>query len=156
VSSKRSLKGQIERRLKAVTLKMRGETLANIGKALDCDSSKACQLIREGLAVSDDVAEVKTKGQELRLLQTEQLNACLRSLWGDSELPPPDPKTITAIIKLLERVAKLWGLDEAEKVDVAWTVQILRGTTPERVFGAPLEEIVNRANGNGTTSAGQP
>ncbi len=119
-----------EKRAQALELRKRGYSYRAIAEDLGFASeSGARKTIELGLkALRDTVAE---SAEEMRAIELERLDAMLKAMWpavtatthvvgmseeGPIDAPGPDTRQVQAAIKLMERRAKLMGLDSATKL----------------------------------------
>ena len=129
-----------ERRLKAFELRKAGLSYKQIGDALGVSESMACKDVHKILR---DLAE-KTEGhaREYRQLELERVDALMAPLWprargrrvtnpdtGVVEDIPPDLKAMDRLMRLMERRAKLLGLDlqPDEKDDTEVVIRVVYG-----------------------------
>lgn len=99
-----------ERKQTAVTLRKSGATFATIGAALGVSEQQAHRYVTAALR---DLAEKTSEtAQELRTLEAQRLDAMLAGLWGKAT--KGDPQSVTAALRIMERRAKLFGLDTQE------------------------------------------
>lgn len=95
----------------ALELRKAGLTYEKIGEALGVAKSTAHELIVKGLnAIKDDI---KTDASTLVALEVERLDALLRSLWANKD----NPRHADTILKIMERKAKLQGLDAPTRIE---------------------------------------
>lgn len=115
-----------ERQLQALRYRQRGYTFNHISRLLQCSEQAVRQLLKKALQAYEEALEQETG--KLWMIEMARIDALLAgaesdpSLAGDAqeeglfvralkgELP-----AIDRVIKLLERRAKLMGLDKAEK-----------------------------------------
>jgi hypothetical protein len=105
----------LERRRRAIELRGQGKTFVEIGKELGVTGPRAFQLVTQAI---DDVnallvSEVKAHRQK----HLDELHAMRKGIWKDATAGQVGK--IDRIIKLLEREARLLGLDAAEKFEHA-------------------------------------
>ena len=96
---------------KVATMRASGASFRAIGAALGIDHTWARTLLLKALEeVTDETAEMlrKQEGERLDLLQ--------RGVWADALAG--DTKATTAVLRIMERRAKLFGLDAPIKVAV--------------------------------------
>ena len=109
-------KGQAEakalRAPKALELKIAGGSYRQIGKHLGVSAKTAYQDVQDALAQLDTVK--LGKAERLRDLDLER---CDRAIVGLSQgVGHGDPRAVTALMRVLERRAKLLGLDAPTKL----------------------------------------
>jgi len=114
-----------KRRAQALELRISGHTYRDIADQMQCADSTAYELVQSALR--------EIPAQNVEILRTEH-DAMIRLLL--SKLKPRidkgEPRAIEVATKLLERLAKLWGLD-------APTRQIMQVITEEAVDRAIRE-----------------
>lgn len=101
-----------QNRRRAVELKTQGWTMEQIGAELGCAPSTACKWIKKALREIEAPAVA-----EYRAVMDMQLDG----MWKDispGEGEKWDPKAVEAGLKILERRAKLFGLDAKQQVDL--------------------------------------
>lgn len=98
----------------AVALRMAGFTYAAIAKELHEDDETVRRWVNKEMSRLHalEVSALDT----VRRLQLERIDAMLFGIWRSAT--SGDPKSIDAVLRLLERQAKLLGLDAPERVDV--------------------------------------
>lgn len=100
-----------ERRSKAVALRIQGRTFAQIGTELRISAPRAYQLVRGALAMLTDNA---TEGAEhLRALEAMRLDELQVKVW--EKAIGGDYKAVDRVLRIMERRAKLLGLDAPAK-----------------------------------------
>jgi len=100
------------RRADALALRIKGLTFAGIGDALGVDTSTAYRDVRAALAAT--LAECAELAEHLRELENQRLDELQASLWDKAlagVLPAAD-----RILRIMERRAKLNGLDAPQKI----------------------------------------
>lgn len=103
-----------ERRLKALDLRKKGFSYTQIGTKLDCSRQTACRyVISELEALADKCRE---EAAQVRDLELQRLDALY--LVAYAEVEEGNVPAIDRCLRIMERRAKLLGLDAAEKVDV--------------------------------------
>ena len=107
-AKRRITKGQ--RIAEALELRKTGAPFSQIGKALGLSKVRAFQLIAEALA--DLGATCAEKAEELRRLELERCDALQFKLWPQAD----NPRVADSILRVMERRAKLLGLDAPTKV----------------------------------------
>ena len=110
-----------EKTLKALELRKRGLNYTQIGKKLGCHRSTACRYVLselENLAERCREEAVYVRDLELQRLDELYLLAYRAIIRGN------DLAGIDRCLRIMERRAKLLGLDAAAKVDVQGLVEI--------------------------------
>jgi orotate phosphoribosyltransferase-like protein len=110
----------IDQRGRALHLRRGGLTFEEIAADLGVDEKRARRLCSD--AMEDARAQVATAAEELRALEVSRLDSVLNSIW-DSAMRGNLP-VIDRVIKIMERRAKMLGLDAQERLD---------GLTPEEI-----------------------
>lgn len=104
-----------ERQIKALELRKAGATLRQIGEALDCSEQRAHQIICGRLKKINDVRAGLT--EDVRQLEIERLDAMFLGLW--SRAREGDEKAVRAAVLIMERRAKLLGIDAPTRTEVS-------------------------------------
>jgi len=135
--------------LSALQLRQRGHTYEEIGKALGISKPAAFQRVATALRPLEE--ELKERVTIEREADLTRIGEMLKALWPASTAG--DPASIDRVTKLLDRRAKLLGLDTPVKVEhsgeLALTGDDARAALLARVAGA-LGETDPGAAGNGT------
>jgi transcriptional regulator len=101
----------VDQRARALHLRRGGLTFEEIGADLGCDEKRARRLCSD--AMEDAREQVATAAKELRAVEVSRLDAMLNSVW-DAAMRG-NLNVIDRIIKIMERRAKLLGLDVVER-----------------------------------------
>jgi hypothetical protein len=106
---------KFEQQRKALAYRAAGYTYREIGKALDCDHTWARQLCITALTEerAEDVSE-------LRDAAGHRLDQLRRAAWPAAM--NGDIRAITAVLRVEERYARLFGLDAPFSIDVDTTI----------------------------------
>lgn len=111
----------LERRMQAVELRTRGKSYVEIARELGVPAKVAYSIVSGALADLRKACREKT--HELRELEVDRLDIIFRRLSDavfpsveDGEPVPIDAKLIETILKVMERRAKLLGLDAPTKI----------------------------------------
>jgi hypothetical protein len=132
-----------ERRLQALELRKKGQTFAQIGKALGCSEQRAHFIVTQELQRLNRVrAEAAA---EVARLEAERLDGLHAAFWDKAVGGDVDAANV--IIKLANRRARLLGLDQPTSVNVNRA-----GAAPPAI----LEEVVNAPNATDTEPAAAP
>ena len=103
----------IERQIQALDLRKTGKSYRAIGDALGISYTQAH---RDVMTELKRLARLRRdKAEELRQLELERLDAYEEALHTGAAAG--DPKAILAVVKLMERRAKLTGLDAPEQFE---------------------------------------
>lgn len=97
----------LDNQIKALELRRMGKGYIEIAAALGISKSKAHRLVSSGL--QDARAQVSADSAELRAEEVSRLDAMLAGLWPDARRGSHG--AVDRVIKIMERRAKLLGLD---------------------------------------------
>jgi hypothetical protein len=103
----------LERRRRAIELRGQGKTFVEIGKELGVTGPRAFQLVTQ--AIDDVNALLVGEVKALRQKHLDELHAMRKGIWKDATAGQVGK--IDRLIKILEREARLAGLDAAEKFE---------------------------------------
>ena len=103
-----------EKTLKALELRKRGMNYTQIGEKLGCARSTACRYVISELENLAD--KCREEAVHVRDLELQRLDALYLKAWEAVE--GGDLPAIDRCLRIMERRAKLLGLDAAQKVDV--------------------------------------
>lgn len=97
--------------VKAATLRAAGATYREIGQALDIDHTWARTLVLRSLdKAAYEAADV------MRVEEGERLDRLQRAVW--QQALGGDVRAVAAVLRIMERRARLFGLDAPTKVEV--------------------------------------
>lgn len=100
-------------RVRAIKLRITGQTVTTIAEQLGVSKPSACRYVQTALG---QLAALQEKdAEQLRTLQRERLDALLAAVWPQAQ--EGDLKAIQTVVKIMERLSKLLGLDAPEKHD---------------------------------------
>lgn len=120
------------RRTQAVQLRLAGTDWETIATKLGyADRGSACKDVSR--ALDAHVAELRGATEELRALQVARVDRLLAAIWPKAL--KGDPASITTALRLLDRHAKLMGLDEPSRVSV-----------DAQQLGAEIGDLLNALN----------
>jgi hypothetical protein len=105
------------RRIDALNMRKAGASYRAIGRKLGVSEAQAFRDVQTCLA--ELAAEQKQSAEELRQMELERLDAMLLANWSramGSEKVPADLKAQDRILRIMERRAKLLGLDAPTKI----------------------------------------
>lgn len=102
----------VERRVLALNMRRAGATYATIGAALGIAENSALRLVQRALN-----AMQRESADGVRRMELERLDAMWAAAWPGIELG--DPAAIRSGISIMERRAKLLGLDAPTQTQVA-------------------------------------
>jgi hypothetical protein len=125
---------EAERQLQALDLRRRGYSYRKIAAELECGLTTA---FRDCTRHLEDVREkCREKAEQINDLDLERLDEALMAIWDKVE--QGDCKSIETMLKIMERRAKMLGLDSPDRHEVKTGV-----ATPEeaaqlvrQLFGA--------------------
>jgi predicted transcriptional regulator len=102
-----------EKTLKALELRKRGMNYTQIGEKLGCARSTACRYVLSELEnLADKCREEAVQVRDLELHRLDELYLVAYAEVEDGNIP-----AIDRCLRIMERRAKLLGLDAAEKVE---------------------------------------
>lgn len=99
------------RRSRAVQLRIEGLTFAEIGKELRISGPRAYQLVREALSLLTE--HTVERADRLRTLEAMRLDELHAAFWDKAIAG--DYRAADRVIRIMERRAKLFGLDAPTK-----------------------------------------
>lgn len=111
-SSRRAKTADNEAR--ALTMRLAGETYRQIGEQLGVTTAAAYKMVRRVLDRTRKAAD--ESAAELRQLEQERLDALLLALWKPAT--QGNQGAVDRVLRIMERRAKLLGLDAPTKTDV--------------------------------------
>ena len=117
-----------ERLRKAVALRMAGASYQEIGTALSITRQRAHQLVKA--ALEESWTKLTEDANHLRAMEARRTEALLVGLWPNRQ----QPRYADTILRILERRARLLGLDAPTRID-------------ERVQGVVRFEVVTGIDG---------
>lgn len=103
---------KLERQVKALELRRMGKGYVEIAAALGIGKSQAHRLVQAGLA--DARAQVDADAGDLRAEEISRIDAMLAGLWPDAR--KGNHGAVDRVLKIMERRAKLLGLDAPVKL----------------------------------------
>ncbi len=110
-----------EKTLKALELRKRGMNYSQIGKTLGCARNTACRYVLSELEnLADKCREEAVHVRDLELQRLDELYLIAYRAISDGN----DLAGIDRCLRIMERRAKLLGIDTAAKVDVQGLVDI--------------------------------
>ena len=117
-----------EKTLKALELRKRGLNYTQIGKKLGCHRSTACRYVLSELENLAD--KCREEAVHVRDIELQRLDALYLKAWEAVE--GGDLPAIDRCLRIMERRAKLLGLDAAEKIEhsgvVSW-MELVKSAT---------------------------
>jgi hypothetical protein len=120
-----------ERRVQALDLRIRGLSFRRIGEKLGISHTAAHKAVERALS---DLAKLEGEKAEVqRQLDLERVNKIILSLWPKKG----DPKAAAALLKAMERRAKLLGLDMPKGLNIG----TLEGEPFKVYLGVNVEEV---------------
>lgn len=94
----------------ALELRTAGASYDAIGKSLKLSKTRAYELVMAGLA--DMEASIRESAERTRAVELRRCDSLLLSLWPQRA----NPRVTDSILRIMERRAKLLGLDAPQKV----------------------------------------
>lgn len=101
----------LEYQAQALELRRAGKGYTEIGRTLGLSRSHAHRLVQAGLA--DAVEQIGEASEHLRAQEVDRLDALLASVWPQARRA--NLGAVDRVIKIMERRARLLGLDAPEK-----------------------------------------
>lgn len=102
-----------KRAARAVELRLAGKTFRDIATEIEVSRTRAFQIVQKELEASQK--EYEAKAARLRTLEMNRLDYIQDKLWA--QLEKSDLSVVPELLRLMERRAKLAGLDAPERVD---------------------------------------
>jgi transposase len=103
-----------ERRLNALRLRKAGASYSQIAKALGCSKTQAYRDIQRALK---NIGKREQEGAaELRLLESQRLDELLMPMMRQAK--NGSQGAVDRVLRIMERRAKLWGIDAPERAEV--------------------------------------
>lgn len=99
----------------ALDLRITGKSYREIAAELGCSVSKAYDDVSAALAKLE--AESAEKAAEVRRIELDRIDVMLKGIWPEAEAG--DARKIETALKLMERRAKLLGIDAPTKQEVS-------------------------------------
>lgn len=133
----------LERQLSVLQLSRAGHKCPEIGRRLGMDRTQAWRYLQAALeAVREEVAEVT---EEWRARELDRLDALQAAAWDSAVATNPDWQAMDRVLKIMERRARLLGLDAPIRVttpkdqpfEVA-AVQSATGSNPQPIADLSL------------------
>jgi len=103
-----------QRRVQALELRKAGYTFEQIGVALEITKQAACKHVTKALSVIND--KLTESAEELRALEVQRIDAMIVVLWP--RVLRGDYQAMDRVVRLMERRAKLLGLDAPTKQEI--------------------------------------
>jgi hypothetical protein len=97
----------------ALELRKAGASFIQIGAQIGLTKQRAFQLVSEGLQELN--ATCANAAEELRRIELERCDALTLKLWPQSD----NPRVCDSILRIMERRAKLLGLDAPAKAEIS-------------------------------------
>ena len=115
-----------ERRTVALKLRLAGLQFKEIGRQLGCSRQRAAQLVMGEIAIiAEQNAELAAQVRDIELVRIDAIQS---GIWGQATTGHLG--CIDRVIRLMERRAKLLGLDAPEQIELGGQ----RGTTMAEMF----------------------
>jgi hypothetical protein len=128
----------LEREAEAIELRKAGLTYAQIGEALGISEVGAHKAV--GRALEKFKSEMAEQTADVRQLELQRLDALFYGVWLKAQ--SGDPASIGSAMKIMERRAKLLGLDAATKSELSGPDG---GPLAMGVFAVPFEQVTRDA-----------
>lgn len=106
---------KLDRQTRALELRRAGKGYTEIASIIGIGKSQAHRLVGAGLA--DAIAHVAADAVELRAEEVSRLDALLSSVWADARRG--NHGAVDRVLRIMERRAKLLGLDAPERREVS-------------------------------------
>lgn len=155
------MQAQADRELQAVELRRQGFTYAAIAKAIGyADHTSARAAIQRAMQRA-----LQEPAEELRQIEAARLDYMQEKIWG--QVDEGDPRAVQSVLRIMERRAKLLGLDAPTEInqninvfdgmsDVDREVQRLAellSNNPDAMGGSVETVLAIEAGEEGTTPA---
>lgn len=114
---------------KALELRLSGGSYSQIGNALGVSEKTAYYDVQIELAKLDQAKEASAE----RLRDVESMRCDKLTLALAQRVSTGDPKAVVAMVRVMERRARLWGLDSPAKIEVARADRPLASMTAEEL-----------------------
>jgi transposase-like protein len=101
-----------ERQREALDLRRQGYSYSMIAERIGVSAQTCFRYVRDG--IDSIIKETKEEAEEIRTLELERLDELLRALWPGAT--DGEPQAIDKALKIMERRAKMLGLDAPTKV----------------------------------------
>ncbi len=131
-----------ERRSKALQLSIAGWSYREIAAEIDVSHTQVGNYIRQALEKTTDLSASQTA--ELRQIQFERIEGAIKKVWAKIAAGRDLLSAVQTLIRLLEREAKLMGLDAPTKVDISAKVRAMaveEGFDPDDAIEMAFKEI---------------
>lgn len=118
------------REMEALALRAEGLSYAKIASRMGVSSATAYKWVKKALGrLQEKLAE---RAELVWRLELERLDELQAALWGKAQ--DGDVKAVMAILRIMERRAKLYGLDAPDRLEVQRKgLDLSQGVTPENV-----------------------
>lgn len=144
----------LERRHKAVELRLQGLSYSAIGKAIGVSTVHAFRYVRDAMALSR-----KKLGEEAEAvvhMELLRLDSLWKGLWAKASTG--DARAIEAALRIMARRADLLGLDAPKKTETEMKMSMMSDAeliTQCEVLGIPGKELLlEHKRGTGTEDKG--
>jgi DNA-binding CsgD family transcriptional regulator len=97
-----------ELEIRALEYRKAGASYEQISKALGCSKAGAWKAVKRGLENLNK--ECNEKAREVRQIETLRLDRMWAGIYDDAA--NGDPRAVNTALRIMERRARLWGLDE--------------------------------------------
>lgn len=132
-----------QRRLQILNMRVAGFSHSQIAQAVHLSPNNISQIIAKELAKTRALADQAL--EDLRSLEVARLDEAVRALWPKAMTG--HPRSIEIILKVMERRAKLLGLDAPERQVTLDLTESLSSLTPQELtaeaqrLGLPLPNL---------------
>lgn len=124
-----------ERRQRALELRRRGYSYPMIAADIGCSLSTAHTHVKT--ALQEIVEKTREDAEHVRTVELERLDQMLRGVWDKAS--DGDPQAVDRVLKVMERRAKLLGLDVPTSLDLRNPDGSLTPPTTIRIVAAGEE-----------------
>lgn len=131
-----------ERKQRAYSLSLAGWNYREISADIGVSPQQVGKYIRGALANTEDLSAAQTT--ELRQIQYDRIQALFKKIWAKVGTGKDLLSAIQTAIRLLEREAKLMGLDAPTKVDISAKVRAMaveEGFDPDDAIEVAFKEV---------------
>lgn len=144
------------RRTEALKLRLKGKTFADIGEEMGVTPQTAHQYVKKAYELL--LQQQNELAEEVRQLTKERLDALLAAHW-EGAISGKDKPAAELVLKLIDRMAKLYGLDAAQKVQTDLSVALPGASAEElkaqaRMMGVDITDLEGDDAGVGEESGG--
>lgn len=135
--------GMEARRTQALALRIAGATYREIAKALAVCPQTAYTDVQTELEALDKLKA--ERAERLRDLEVERCDKLTMALWPRAQ--QGDAQAVNSLVRVMDRRAKLLGLDVPQKVDVNGQVQVIQDA--ESTLDSKLARLITAISARG-------